>query len=99
MLFRSFSAGPNADPAKVIAILNACAKQHKDVLRDPQPLAVFEGYSTTATEYSLRVLLSDIHKGLNVQSDLRIAVFEALRSAKVDLPGAQTSTAAAEQHA
>ncbi len=94
-----FSAGPNADPAKVIAILNACAKQHKDVLRDPEPLAVFEGYSTTATEYSLRVLLSDIHKGLTVQSDLRIAVFEALRSAKVDLPVALTATATAEQRA
>ena len=94
-----FSAGPNADPAKVIAILNDCAKRHKDVLREPEPLAVFEGYSNTATEYSLRVLLSDIHKGLRVQSDLRIAVFEALRSASIDVPGSVAAPASAVEHA
>ena len=56
------------------------------VLREPAPLAVFEGYTSTSTEFSLRVLLSDINKGLGVQSDLRIAAFEALRAANIDLP-------------
>ena len=82
-----FNAGPNADPNKVLAILRASAHHHPHVLRDPEPLAVFEGYTSTSTDYSLRVLLADINQGLKVQSDLRIAAFEALKAADVDLPG------------
>ena len=81
-----FMAGPNADPRLVLAILNDCARRHPDVLKQPAPLAVFEGYTQTTTEFSLRVLLGDINKGLPVQSDLRIAAFEALRSAEIELP-------------
>ena len=81
-----FNAGANVDPRRVIAVLNECARRHPDVLREPAPLAVFEGYTSTSTEFSLRVLLSDINKGLSVQSDLRIAAFEALRAANIDLP-------------
>jgi potassium-dependent mechanosensitive channel len=79
-----FSAGPNADPRHVIDVLNDCASRHPDILREPAPLAVFEGYTSAATEYSLRVLLPDINRGLKVQSDLRIAVFEAMRRANVE---------------
>jgi potassium efflux system protein len=92
-----FTAGPDADPRHVIDVLNECAMRHPDILRDPPPLAVFEGYTSTATEYSLRVLLPDINRGLRVQSDLRIAVFEAMRRANVDPPRAASApTALAE---
>ncbi len=90
-----FNAGPDADPRRVIDVLMACANRHPDILRDPAPLAVFEGYTSSATEFSLRVLLPDIHRGLKVQSDLRIAVFEALRAASIDLPQAQPAIAQA----
>ena len=95
-----FNAGPNADPNKVLAILRAIAHRHPTVLRDPEPLAVFEGYTSTATDYSLRVLLADINQGLKVQSDLRIAAFEALKAADVDLPGThEAPPVAAQAHA
>lgn len=81
-----FSAGRDADPRKVIDILLQCAKDNPQVLAEPAPIAVFEGYSTTTTDFSLRVLLGDITRGLKVQSDLRIAVFEALKSHEIDLP-------------
>lgn len=83
-----FNAGPQADPRKVLAILSECARKHPEVLAEPAPLAVFEGYTKDATEYSLRVLLGDITRGLRVQSDLRIATLEALRNHGIDLPGA-----------
>jgi len=78
-----FSAGPDTDPRRVLAVLNDCASRHPDILREPAPLAVFEGYTLTTTEYSLRVLLPDITHGLKVQSDLRVAIYEALRRAHV----------------
>ena len=78
-----FSAGPDIDPRRVLAVLNDCASRHPEILREPAPLAVFEGYTLTTTEYSLRVLLPDITHGLKVQSDLRVAIYEALRRAHV----------------
>lgn len=80
-----FTAGPNADPRKVIDVLAKCAEKHPEIMREPAPLAVFEGYTATTTEFSLRVLLPDINRGLRVQSDLRIAVFEALKAARIEL--------------
>ncbi len=74
-----FTAGTDIDPRRVLAILTECANRHPDILREPAPLAVFDGYSPIATEYTLRILLPDISKGLKVQSDLRVAIYEALR--------------------
>jgi potassium-dependent mechanosensitive channel len=95
-----FSAGPDADPRHVIDVLTQCAARHPNILREPPPLAVFEGYTSSATEYSLRVLLPDINHGLKVQSDLRIAIFEAMRKADMK-PGAVAPAAdnAAAEHA
>ena len=74
-----FSADLDADPRRIINILTECANNHPDVLREPAPVAVFEGATLTTTEYTLRVLLPDIHRGLKVQSDLRVAAYEAMR--------------------
>ncbi|MEQ1653966.1 MAG: DUF3772 domain-containing protein, partial [Hyphomicrobium sp.] len=94
-----FTAGANADPRHVIDVLTDCANRHPDILREPAPLAVFEGFTSTATEYSLRVLLPDINRGLKVQSDLRIAIFQALRKAGVDAPVAKASAVEAVETA
>ncbi|SFV33933.1 mechanosensitive ion channel domain-containing protein [Hyphomicrobium facile] len=74
-----FSAGPDVDPRRVLTILTECANRHPSILREPAPIAVFEGYTKDTTDYTLRVLLPDITHGLRVQSDLRVAVYEALR--------------------
>ncbi len=80
-----FTAGPNADPRHVLAILTECARRHPDIMPEATPVAVFEGYSAAATEFSLRVLLPDITRGLKVQSDLRIAVFEAMKRENIEI--------------
>lgn len=74
-----FSAGPDVDPRRVLTVLTECANRHPSILREPAPIAVFEGYTKDTTDYTLRVLLPDITHGLRVQSDLRVAVYEALR--------------------
>ena len=86
-----FTAGPNVDPRRVIQVLADCARRHPEVLKDPSPSAVFDGYSQAATEFSLRAVLADIAKGTAVESDLRIAVYEALRTAQIELPIASAS--------
>lgn len=74
------TADATADPRKITAILMQCAEANHHVLREPEPQAIFEGFSATTTEFSLRVLLPDIALATEVQSDLRIAIFEELRT-------------------
>jgi small-conductance mechanosensitive channel len=78
-----FSSGPDTDPRRVLAILSECANRHPNILREPAPMAVFEGYSPTTTDFTLRVLLPDIANSLKVQSDLRVAIYEALKRSHI----------------
>jgi potassium efflux system protein len=90
-----FSAGPDVNPTTVLDVLRSCADSHPDILSEPAPLAMFEGYTSTATEYSLRVLLPDITRGLRIQSDLRVAIFDALREKGITPPLLQLKVQAA----
>jgi small-conductance mechanosensitive channel len=90
-----FTAGPDVDPRRVLAVLIECANRHPSILREPAPIAVFEGYTPTTTEYSLRVILPDITHGLGVQSDLRVAIYEALRRSGIVGSGAFPAAAPA----
>jgi small-conductance mechanosensitive channel len=74
-----FRVAPGVEPRHMLAVLTECANRHPGVLREPAPLAVFESSDLLGTEYSLRILLPDINCGLQVQSELRVAVHEALQ--------------------
>ncbi|MFT3731608.1 MAG: mechanosensitive ion channel [Hyphomicrobium sp.] len=78
-----FTAGPDIDPRRVLAILTECANRHPTILREPAPMATFDGYTPLTTEYTLRVLVPDITHSLRVQSDLRIAIYEAFRRSDI----------------
>src|SRR6478672_5976593 len=75
-----------ADPQQVIGILRKCAEEHPDVLRFPEPSAVFEEFADSALMFNLRISLPDISKAVGVQSDLRSAIFKALRAADIEIP-------------
>jgi small-conductance mechanosensitive channel len=74
------------DPEQVIAILRKCADEHPDVLRFPEPSAVFADFGDSALLFDLRVSLPDIGKAVAVQSALRTAIFKAFRAAAIEIP-------------
>lgn len=78
-----FSTDADADPRRVVSVLVECASRHPDVLREPPPLAVFEGNTSTQADFSVSVLLPDVSKRTKVASDIRIAIVEALRNSNV----------------
>jgi small-conductance mechanosensitive channel len=75
-----------ADPGKVIAILRKCADDHPLVLKVPEPKAVFDGFGASSLDFSLRFILSDINRSLDVQSEIRIAILQALRAEGIEIP-------------
>jgi small-conductance mechanosensitive channel len=78
--------GYDSDPEQVLALLKKCADEHREVLRNPAPLAFFENFGDSALMFNLRVSLPDIGNAGRVQSDLRIAILKALREANIEIP-------------
>ena len=76
----------DSDPEQVIAILRKCASEHPMCCARQHPSAVFENFGDSALMFDLRVSLPDIDKAGAVQSELRIAIFKALRRGGIEIP-------------
>jgi len=72
-----------ADPRHVCALLEAAARASNRVLTDPPVRATLDSITPAALEFTVRAYLSDILRGTEVQSEIRIAALEALRGAGV----------------
>ncbi len=71
------------DPAKVISLLEAAAKEHQLVLKEPPPLATLDAFASDRLDFSLRVTLTDVTASTRVQSQLRVAILKAFRAAGI----------------
>jgi small-conductance mechanosensitive channel len=78
--------GYAADPNKVITILRKCADDHPFVLKVPEPKAAFDGFGASSLEFSLRFIMSDINRSIDVQSEIRIAILNAFRAEGIEIP-------------
>lgn len=79
----------DGDPEVVCRILEEVATANADVLSIPKPAISFDGFSATELQFTLRVHVGDIGRGLTVSSALRTAILLRFRDSKVPLaPGA-----------
>jgi potassium efflux system protein len=76
----------SADPRKVLELLLKVAQDCKLTLDHPKPIVVFEGFGDSSLDFTLRTYIRDISDGLAVQTELRVAIFEALRSNNIEIP-------------
>jgi small-conductance mechanosensitive channel len=73
------------EPAKVIELLEDVATAHPRVLRDPSPRCLFMGYGDSSINFELRAW-TDYAIWIQVQSDLTVAVYEAVYAAGMTFP-------------
>jgi len=62
-----FARADVTDPEQVLALLKKCADEHREVLRNPAPMAFFENFGDSALMFNLRVSLPDIARGTRVR--------------------------------
>ncbi len=74
------SVDQGADPEIVTKLLGECASNHSEILQSPAPKVVFEGFGASTLDFSLRFLLGDLNRSLDVQSEMRATILRALRS-------------------
>ncbi len=74
------------DPERVLALLRQVAEEHPDVLDDPKPLVLFQGFGDSSLNFSLRAWTPDFDRGLSIRSQLAVAVNAALAREGIRIP-------------
>ncbi len=75
-------------PAKVIEVLRECADRHGLVLKDPEPLVLFEDFGDSSLVFAMYfwVEFNDRTNALQVASDLRIMIDKRLHELGIGIP-------------
>jgi small-conductance mechanosensitive channel len=73
-------------PEKVIAILEAIARGHPEVLQDPRPEAFFTGFGDSALNFELRAWTDESDRWFKVRSLLATAVYNEGMAAGLSFP-------------
>ena len=77
------------DPHRVVALLVEVARKQKDILEDPEPIALFTGFGAASLDFSVRAWTLQVDQYLSVRSALAMAVHEAFAEAGITVPLAQ----------
>lgn len=67
-------------------IMQEVGSSHGAVLKHPAPIVHFAGFGDSALEFELRVFLRDAGQRVSVASDLRFALWSALKDAGINIP-------------
>lgn len=67
------------DPKKVQDLLVEVVRAQQGLLRNPEPMVVFQAFSASTLDFEIRAFLADILNGTGVKSDLRAAILERFR--------------------
>ncbi len=80
----------SSDPEQVREILLDVARQHPQVLANPEPVVLFEDFGASALNFILFVYLINVNRSFAVRTDLRIAILKAFRNHGIEIPYPQT---------
>lgn len=76
----------SADPEEVRDILLECVQKLDGVLAYPAPMVVFRDFGDSALVFSVRGYIANVESRMLKESDLRFAIFKALRDHKIAIP-------------
>jgi small-conductance mechanosensitive channel len=75
-----------ASPKKVIDVLEATARSHPEVLREPAPQAIFVGFGDSSINFELRAWTDEFANAVRIRTDLASAVYDAINEAGMSFP-------------
>lgn len=75
-----------SDPELVRDVLLKCAKNHPQTLAYPAPYVTWQDFGASSLDFDVRVFIRDIGDILGVKTDLRFAIFKALKEAGIEIP-------------
>jgi small-conductance mechanosensitive channel len=75
-----------SDPDQVLELLRMVARQHPLVVKEPAPVALFNGFGDSALDFSLRAWTDRFEQWMTIRSELAVGVHAALREAGIPIP-------------
>lgn len=73
-------------PQRVLETLLDVAKKHAEILAEPEPYVLFEGFGESSLDFVLRAWTAKFDEYLRIRSELRLGVHDALESAGFEIP-------------
>ncbi len=74
------------DPQKVIDLLLETCTSSEQILRDPEPLAIFVGFGDSSLNFRLLFWIADADLRLTIQSNVAVLVNKAIVDAGIQIP-------------
>ncbi|WP_319412860.1 DUF3772 domain-containing protein [uncultured Cohaesibacter sp.] len=76
----------DADPERVREILLEVAEANGYVTSYPSPVVYFMDFGASSLDFELRCFVQDVNNSMTAKSDLRFAIFRAMKEAKIEIP-------------
>jgi potassium-dependent mechanosensitive channel len=77
------------DPARVVALLEAVARETPGIAAEPAPSAVMKGYGDSSLDFALRAWTTDFDSWVGIRSNLLMRVLDALNANGIEIPFTQ----------
>jgi small-conductance mechanosensitive channel len=74
------------DPQTVLRLLASTASEHPEVLKHPEPDALFKGFGESSLDFSLRFWTASFDEWIRVGSEVTVAVNNAIVGAGIEIP-------------
>jgi small-conductance mechanosensitive channel len=76
----------DAEPEKVIEVIEESAKAHEGIVDYPSPRALFVGFGDSSLNFELRVWTDQVMDWARIRSELGVAVYHAVHAAGLSIP-------------
>jgi len=73
-------------PEKVVAVLEAVARAHPEIMQTPAPQAVFKSFGDSSIDFELRAWTNRFERWPAIQTELAAGIYAAVRAAGMSLP-------------
>jgi small-conductance mechanosensitive channel len=70
---------------KVLEILNKAAKEHSEVLSNPAPNSIFEGFGNSSIDFKLRFWVRTIDERLRVRTEVAVIIDRLFREEGIEI--------------
>ena len=75
-----------SDTAKVERTLYQVARQHPDVLKDPEPTVTFMNFGASSLDFDLRLSIPNLDVLMKVRHEVNLGIDRAFREANIEIP-------------
>ncbi|MCY0095935.1 mechanosensitive ion channel family protein [Hoeflea ulvae] len=76
----------DADPRRVLEILEEVVRGHDLVLNFPAPGVFFINFGDSSLDFEVKAHIADVLNGMTVRTELRLRIFERLKAEGIEIP-------------